>query len=80
MLYHRSDELEAAEHYFTCYYEMARESKDVKTIALARVNLGIVRAALNRSPAVLAEEDQPVYSQPASPKTKSEDSDSDDTW
>jgi len=49
----------------------------VKTIALARINLGIVRAALNRSPAVLAEEDQPVYSQLVSPKVEYEDLDLD---
>ena len=78
MLYHRIGDLEAADHYFSSYYEMARQSKDVKTIALARVNLGIVRAALDRSPAVLKEEDQPVYSKTPSPSSSG--SDSDDSW
>lgn len=79
MLYYRNDDLVAAHHYFTSYYEMARKSKDVKTITLARVNLGIVRAAMGKSPAVLKEEDQPVYSKTPSPSS-SRDSDSDDSW
>ncbi|KAG0571041.1 hypothetical protein KC19_6G207300 [Ceratodon purpureus] len=78
MLYHRLSDLVAADLYFTRYYEMARQSKDVKTIAIARVNLGIVRAALDRSPAVLKEEDQPVYSKTPSPSSSG--SDSDDSW
>ena len=79
MLYHRNGDLVEADYYFTRYYEIARESKDVKTIALARINLGIVRAALNRSPAILAEEDQLVYNQPTSRESESESLDSNDS-
>lgn len=79
MLYYRVGDLEAAERSFQSYYAMARQAKDVRTLASARVNLGVVRAALNRPPAVLMDEDQPTYSRPVLvDEGPDNDSDSDD--
>jgi hypothetical protein len=58
MLYQRHGDVQLAKKHFEDFFEMARELKDVKMQAVARINIGVVRSMAK------------VDAKPTSPKSK----------